>query len=284
MSEQTKPIIKKIFAIEHIGQCFLEQWTPKSALDIFQNMERYNWAPWLAASPDSLAGRAQTFPEGQMLLRGPNNELLASISTNQITWDGCKTHLPSWDEVAGDPTTYENTYQKDGNALVLMSVNVNPQYKKNGLATTLVKEVQALAKEIGVTYLIGSFRPSEFGTYKNECGNTPFAEYINLKTIKSDGEVPYDAWIRSLTRNGMHPIKIDEHAMYVTIGLAEFVGLKALHKPELWKQMDEDIWECCEVGQWHIDKKVGIATYIESNLWGILPGTPGYEEFTAQTI
>lgn len=284
MSEQTKPVIKKTLEIKNIGQCTIEQWNPESAIEIYQTMEQHNWAPWLAASPDSLIGRSRVFPEGQLLLRGPNNEPLASISTNRTSWNGQTINLPSWDEVAGEPTTYEATYQNNGNALILMSMNVNPKYKKNGLATTLVKEVQELTEELGVEYLIGSFRPSEFGKFKAEKGPIPFADYISMKAEKADGLVPLDAWIRSLTRNGMQPLKIDEHAMCVTIDLLEFEELKKTYKPECWKESSSDIWECGEVGQWQINLITGTATYIESNLWGILPGTLSYEEFLEQTI
>lgn len=283
MKEIKAPIVKKTVEIKGFdGLCTIEQWSPESALDIYHTMEVYNWAPWLAATPDSLAGRADIFPEGQLLLRGPNKEILASLSTNRISWDGQADSLPSWDQVAGDPTTYEKTYQPDGNALVLMSMNVVPKYKKNGLATTLVQEVQELAKELGVEYLIGSFRPSEFGNYKAENGLTPFTNYVSMKTKKPDGFVPFDAWIRSLTRNGMQPIKIDENAMCVTIDLLEFEELKKTYKPEIWKQTEVSIWECGEVGQWSIDEDANTAIYIESNVWGILPGTPGYKEITEQ--
>lgn len=284
MTEKTQPVITKTVDIKNIGHCTIERWTPESALEIYQTMEIYNWAPWLAASPESLAGRAQVFPEGQLLLRGPNKELLASLSTNRVSWDGNKSNLASWDEVAGDPTTYEKTFQQDGNALVLMSMNVNPEYKKNGLATALVKEVQDLARELGVEYLIGSFRPSEFGNYKAKNGSMPFEQYINMTTTKPEGLLPYDAWIRSLTRNGMKPLKVDKHAMCVTVDLAEFEELKTQHKPECWKQISENTWECGEVGEWIIDQEHICATYIESNLWGILPGTPAYETFMEHTI
>ncbi len=88
----------------------LEFWTTEKAQAILTQLEQPNWAPWLAAGVESLAGRAIVNPEGQFLLAAEDGGLIASLSTNKINWGGNPEILPTWDEVAGDPTTYEQTY------------------------------------------------------------------------------------------------------------------------------------------------------------------------------
>ena len=273
MSVEIKP---KIIEIGQIGPCTLGSWTPEIALQIHNNLELKSWAPWLAASPESLVGRSNTFPDGQLFLKSPEGKLIASVSTNRIEWDGNADTLPNWDTVAGDPTTYENTYIPHGNTLALISMNVHPDYKKHGLPTTLVHQVQKVAKELGIEYIAGSFRPSEFGKYKATHGVVPFEEYI-FQT-REDG-LPVDAWIRSLTRNGMIPLKIDTQAMTVPVDIQTFFELKTQYYPELWHEVSKNVWECGEVGQWTVNTVEGSAIYQESNLWGVLPGTLGYEKF-----
>lgn len=267
----------KQIELKNIGLCSLKHWTPESALKIHKNLEIHNWAPWLAASPESLIGRACVFPKGQLLMESPNGEILASVSANRIQWDGYISSLPNWDTVAGDPTTYEKTFVPDGNTLVLMSMNVHPKYKKYGLATALIHQIQEVAAELGVNNLIGSFRPSEFGKYKSEHGETLFEDYVFQTRV--DDSLPVDAWIRSLTRSGMLPLAIDKHAMTVPIDLNSFADLKASYHPNLWDEVSTDVWECGEVGQWKVDMREQKATYQESNLWGIIPGTEGYKKF-----
>jgi len=267
---------KSQIEVSKIGLCALGHWTPETALQIHQNLEIHSWAPWLAASPESLVGRAKTFSEGHLFLKSPTGEIIASVSSNRINWDGQVKHLPNWDTVAGDPTTYEKTYVHDGNTLTLMSMNVHPAYKKYGLATALVHQIQEVATSLGVEYIAGSFRPSEFGSYKAMHGAIAFDEYAFKQ--REDG-LPVDAWIRSLTRNGMIPLIVDKKAMTVPVDMATFEDLKINYHPDSWYQISENVWECGEVGQWQLDLKEGKATYQESNVWGILPGTPGYNKF-----
>lgn len=249
-------------------------WTPQEAPVIYQHLEVPNWAPWLAASMDSLAERSQVFQEGQIVLMGLGNLPLASLSTNRIFWDGNRGTLPTWDDVAGDPTTYEKTYIPNGNTLVLMSMNVTPTQQGKGLTKIMLEHMGKVAQKIGIQYVIGSFRPSEFGKFKAIPGNaeSDFGDYCNL-TREEDG-LPKDAWIRSLTRNGMKPLAVDRNAMTVPVSLDEFIQImNSGYNQGMWQEVAPDIWECGEVGRWIIDRNLEKAIYKESNLWGIIQKT-----------
>ncbi len=76
-------------------------WQLKEINLIHQVLEQPNWAPWLAASPNVLKGRAEVFPEGQLIIKSIDGEPLASLSMNRINWDDDIETLPSWDNVAG---------------------------------------------------------------------------------------------------------------------------------------------------------------------------------------
>lgn len=243
-------------------------WEDNSISQIYSKLEIPNWAPWLVASQDSLAGRARIFKNGQLVLMEANTNIpAASLSTNRIWWNGDPKTLPSWDTVAGDPTTYEATYQPNGNTMTLMSMNVRPDLTGAGLARKLIEEIQMVARELAVENLIGSFRPTEYGKYKlNTEFPVDFGTYCSL--TRPDG-LPIDSWIRNLTRNGMIPLRVDPCAMVVQLPLQEFNELKNTFNVDKWHYIN-DLWECGEVGNWTVDKTTNLATYIESNLWGKL--------------
>lgn len=254
----------------------VEHWTPEMAHDIYEVLEHPNWAPWLEASEATIAGRAKVFPKGQLALKN-HGELVASLSMNQIDWDGNPDTLPSWDQVAGkDTTDYSETYKPDGNTLVLMSMNVAPDSKGKKLPSKLVEYAKLLAMNSGIKYLLGSFRPSGYGKAKKESGyKLGFWDYCQMKTPGT--EKPLDPWLKSLSYSGMHILKEDPHAMAVSVSKSEMSTYMKMYHPELWSlrhiaQSGMEIWECGEVGYWQVPwdpEKPN--TYIESNVWGEIP-------------
>lgn len=259
--------IRKANEIQQQIQLVVQEWKPSDALSIYAQLEHPNWAPWLEASPETISGRATVFPKGQLLIK-ENGLLVASLSMNQITWDGNLDTLPSWDTVAGVHTTdYSETYQPSGNALVLMSMNVAPEAKGKQLPTKLISHTKLLAQELGIEYILGSFRPSGFGFAKKQHNfDLSFWDYCNQK--QSGTHKPEDPWLRSLWWNGMQLLKEDPQAMVVTISTSVFEEYKKGYRPELWTEVTPGIWECGEVGTWVVTDT--LATYQESNVWGII--------------
>lgn len=233
------------------------------------DLEKKLWAPWLAASSNSIAGRMDVFPEGQLCIYD-EHALHASLSLNRIQWDNQPDSLPSWDDVAGEPTTYENTFVPGGNTLTLMSMNVNPDSQGLKLPARLVGAARHLAAHENIQNIIGSFRPSEYGNaalraIENQSLIPSFDEYIT--STNSDG-LPVDAWLRSLARNGMTQLKVDRSAMAVTITSEEF---QELQQPD-WRDIEHDgqamIW-CGQTGFFYKQTDQSY-TYRESNIWGRL--------------
>lgn len=193
----------------------------------------------------------------------------ASLSLNQINWDGINEHLPSWDDVAGDPTDYSRTYDPTGNTLVLLSMNVAPMYKGLNLPSKMVDQTKILTQSLGVSHLIGSFRPSGYGEIKKRMTGLDFQTYCMMK--RWGGEKPVDSWLGSLWHMGMIMLTVDPRAMTVQVTLEEFLHYQKTYKPDVWYEVEPYVWECAEVGQWNVDLAKGIATYKESNIWGSLP-------------
>ena len=97
---------------------------PEWAQSIYMVLERPNWAPWLAASADTLGRRAEVFPEGQLVIMRNDEVLMASLSMNRINWDGNPDALPSWDDVAmetfhSDPySSWQRGTNENANGLI----------------------------------------------------------------------------------------------------------------------------------------------------------------------
>lgn len=236
-------------------------WTVDVSKKIYEILEHPNWAEWLEASINSIEWRAKVFPAWQFLLSIWDIPI-ASLSTNQINWDWNPDTLPCWDEIAGDPTTYEHTYNPMWNTLVLMSMNVDKNYQWLRLTDLLVWEVQKLAKKLWINHIIWSFRPSWFGKYKLNNWVISFEDYVS---IKNDDWFSIDPWIRSLQKKWMKPMKVDDKAMTVELSIEEFQKFKK----ENWVQVKPGFWECGEV--WQFEIVWNKAIYKEKNLWWKLP-------------
>lgn len=257
-----------LFELLQQSQLTIEQWKPEMALKIYKQLEHPNWAPWLEASPATIAGRATVFPEGHLLIKD-HEALVASLSMNRINWDGNIATLPTWDQIAGfEVTDYSETFVPDGNTLVMMSMNVVPESKGQQLPSKMIEYVKLLAQEMGVEQLIGSFRPSGYGLAKKQYNfDLPFWQYCNMK--KPGSEKPVDPWLRSLWWSGMQMLQEDTQAMHFSVSVGEFEDYKKTYKPEVWIEIEPGIWECEEVGVWTVDGEK--ATYLESNVWGVIP-------------
>jgi hypothetical protein len=252
------------------GDYTLSSWASKEVQALYSALEEPNWAPWLSASPETLAARADVFPEGQLVMKDPSGAYIGSLSLNQIMWDGKPNHLPSWDEVAGDPTDYSTTYNPHGNTLVLLSMNVSPEWKGKHVPSKLIINAKKLAFKLGIAHIMGSFRPSGYGEAKQQMGfDLDFAAYCNM--TRQDSSKPIDPWLGSLWHMGMHMVAIDKNAMIVSVPMDEFLGFKQTYKPNVWKEIVPGTWECGEVGVWKVDEQMQSATYKESNVWGSLP-------------
>jgi hypothetical protein len=257
------------------------------AAEQFATLEAPNWAPWLRFSAEQLARQAQVFPEGQIILHDQDtHDLAAALSSNRIDWDGDSTHLPTWDEIAGEEQTFEGTFRPDGNTFALMSMSVNGAVKGRGLSGRVFDRIKEYAKAEGLEHIIGDFRPSNFGAHKQQTGHFDFTAYC--ESTREDGQ-PYDGWLRAVSRQGAQFHQPDPRAMVVEATADEVAAWSEAYNPEKWWEVTDPeqvsyllkwhqplhdiervsrIIECGETGTWYIDDVNNKAVYIESNLWG----------------
>ncbi len=244
----------------------LSNWDSKDVPYVHEELCNKNWAPWLVIPRESVEGRIRVFPGGQLLARNEQGVPVGYAFINRVNWDGSQDHLKSWKDLAGNPTTFEDTYRPDGNTLCLMSINVHRNLRGVGIAQKLIRRATKLSKELKVEYLIGSFRPNQYGKAKLDSSDfLDFETYCS--TIRSDG-LPVDEWLRNLTRNGMRILKVDSEAMKGKFSLEEFQNFRTSYNPHLWIEIPPNIWECGEVGQWRVDQRARSAVYIENAIWG----------------
>lgn len=246
----------------------LDIWKPYDVPAI-SRLEKACWAPWLRKPEEHIATIAEKFPQTQLLLKNQRRDIVATVTTNRISWDGNPASLGTWDAVAGGSeaaSDYIKTYAPDGNTLCLMSMNVDPTIQGGGFAPQLVEGMKNIARRLGIEHLISSFRPSGYGDFKLEHGATKFTEYCTL--TRQDGK-PFDPWLRSVSRLGMQPLRIEERAMVVEVPLSTFEEYQRTYHPQKWKEVEPGQWECGETGSWFV--KGDHAVYIEPNIWGELP-------------
>lgn len=258
--------MEPINSSEGIKKYEIRPYKPSEAQRIYDELEVPNWAPWLRASAETLAKRAEVFPEGQIAV-WEGEHPVANISLARFNYDGDPQNLKTWDELMGSPATGEETFDPNGNALGMMSINIKQDYQGKGLARIVIDSVKATASKLGVRHIMGSFRPNQFGEHTHKKPHEPFSKYVN--STREEDNLPTDAWLRTLTRNGMRMLRIDDAAMVVPdVSREEFDNYRRTYKPEMWRQISPTVWRCGETGVWLVGGKS--STYVESNVWGIL--------------
>ncbi|NLV55659.1 MAG: GNAT family N-acetyltransferase [Acidimicrobiales bacterium] len=259
---------------------------------VHESVEKACWAPWLQFSVAEMEAYARAFPEGQITCVDENDRPVAALTTVRVEWDGDPASLGTWDGIAGRVPVTGTPARADGNAIGLLSAAVHPDHQGEGLADRLLDGILAVGVEAGVDVLFSPFRPSGFGRYKDRTGSVDFVDYCAQRTA---GGLPLDPWLRILHRRGMRSLKVVEGAMVVAVTLDELDHHRRTWRRESWRRLTDpaaldllqrrhaalgvvdpgEVWECGETGWWLVDHRRGRAEYVEPNLWGCIPVSPG---------
>ena len=169
-----------------------EQWKEEDVQTIYERLEATNWAPWLVDRPERLAERVRVFPRGQIVLKDEKGLPIACLSTNKLNWDDAPDPAglpPSWDYCAGiaPATSFESVHEPDGNALVILVINIHPDYKGNRLSQKFLFQAVDLARAEGCDYVIGPFRPVCFGEHRMAGGEDNVSQYAARRRIDGTG-------------------------------------------------------------------------------------------------
>jgi len=262
------------------GEYEIKGWDPTEefAGKIVREMDIPSWAPWLLEAPGDYIKRTTVFPDGQISIVDKSGQIAAYLTSNRIYWDGKPSSLETWDNIVGLPenTSCEQTFEPEGNTIVLLAITVNPEFKGQRLASKLLGEVRRVKNDLGIEHIISPFRPSGFGEWKKEndlFGNESFEKYCDLTR---EDQMPIDPWLRALIRNEIEMIRHADGSLAISwdsmkheVSMAEFEYLVSSYKPSKWRTKeveDGKVVECAETGVWLV--RGDNAIYIEPNVWG----------------
>jgi predicted GNAT family acetyltransferase len=245
-------------------------WHELDIARLSREVESKSWAPFLAAPEQVLRERSRVNPEGQIALVASDGTILAGLSTNRVMLNSDLSTLTTWNDVVGKRHTYEETYNPNGNAIVLISINIPPEHRGQGFAELMIDEALKLPSRLGILDFIGSFfRPLQYGSHKLDSGQDDFTAYCKMEVERKGKMVPRDPWLRILKSKGANFIKPVSDAVTLFLPLEEFRELKATFNPSIWRSINGK-WECGECGSWTENETLKIATYTEPNIFGLL--------------
>jgi GNAT superfamily N-acetyltransferase len=165
------------------------------------------------------------------------------------------------------------------NAVVLLSMVIDPDSRKNRLPTRLLDAAKDSARRLGLRYVAAPFRPSHFGEFKlqQRAANSPALFDTYCRSHNAEG-LPVDPWLRNVVRHGARLVKPEPRSLSVTQSIASFETFRREHRPQDWYSPAPEVWECGETATWYIDQVQGSVTSWEPNCWGVFDLEDGAAE------
>ncbi len=238
---------------------------------ITEVLEQKYWPPWKAFSEQHMAAMHTVCPEGQISIFSEDGTPQAYLNMQRIKWDGNPENVPSWNFMM-KPSSFEEAYNPSGDTLMMLNICVNPEVRGSNLPAKLIDLAKQSAQEHGITRIAGLFRPTEYGTYKNDMikSTGAFDDIEVYSRLRNDEGKLADAWLRNLEKNGMVPIGISRDTYTTTVSVPTFAAYAFSYNPSMWLRTGENSWECGQCGSWTVDKTRNSATYSESRVIGIV--------------
>lgn len=195
------------------------------------------------------------FPDHQLYLIGPNEELIGFINTIPFQFNQELKQLPEegWDWMLGKGIEdYENKLKH--NYLGGLQVIVKQEYQGKGYSKVILNYAKSICAKFKYRNLVIPIRP----TRKHEFPEITMASYMEMT---KEAKI-YDPWIRTHLKNGASIIKVCENSMNVKREL------------DFWKPLIKK--EIVESGNYlahgalspiRIDIKNNMGEYREPNIW-----------------
>jgi ribosomal protein S18 acetylase RimI-like enzyme len=127
--------------------------------------------PW---RPDQLERHLAVFPEGQLVVVGPDERILGSASSLIIDWDDY-AESANWSSITGDGSF--DTHNPLGKTLYGADMGVDPEARKQGIGSLLYEARKELIRERGLKRLLTGGRIS---------GYTAVADQMTAKEYVAD--------------------------------------------------------------------------------------------------
>jgi hypothetical protein len=202
-------------------------------------------------------------PEHQVLVLGPDDEILCAGLSAPVRWDGTPGGLPSgWD---GAVTAAARRYDAGGpaEAVCALSITVAAGAAGRGLAGDAFGALKAAAANAGATSLIGPVRPVRKADYPL----IPMAEYLTWRT--PDGSA-FDPWLRLHQRWGGTVAGMADPAMTVSGTVADWEAWTGLPLPASGEYVIPG-----GLAPLRVDRASDEGIYQEANVWVVHPTRAG---------
>ncbi len=223
---------------------------------------------YLATVPGYWSGDVQSlhtadYIDETLLMRDTKMLVLTAAYVLTVEW----LRMPSLFERLA--TKVRAPRQAGANAVFLIAISVDPEYRKHKLPTLLIGSARQAAQRLGFDYVAAPFRPNGYGAYKAERklahSDALFADYCAMSTAEG---LPVDPWLRNVVRHGARLLKPVSRSLCVKGSLAKFDRLRESFRPDHWYSPAPDVWECGETCTWYVDPARHLVMSVESNYWG----------------
>jgi GNAT superfamily N-acetyltransferase len=197
------------------------------------------------------------FPQHQFGLYDAAGELAAVCNSIPFRWDGSLESLSprGWDWVM-ETGMAEREGGIQPNAMSAISITIAPAYKSQGVSRAAVRAMKQIARANGLTALFAPVRPSLKAAYPL----TPMERYVEWK--HTDGEAPFDPWLRTHWRAGAKIIRVCPESMVVPGTVAQWEEWTGMRFPESGPYIVPGALNPVE-----FDLERDLGRYVEPNVW-----------------
>jgi GNAT superfamily N-acetyltransferase len=262
--------------------------------EVLQRLRQAAFTPWSDSHPPRFVYNlaAHVF-EGLLLeARTAEGKIVGFLFSTPAFWSGNPNELQTYDYhmnsvsrrpllkvatvlSAGPLRVFEprlrQAHLRGSNCIVLLAMLVEPECRGHRIPTRFIQQLKTVASTMGYSFLLGPFRPSGYGKYKEQTRQAHTPDLFRDYCYATDGDgLPIDPWLRTVTQNGMKMLRPELRSMQITRRLNAFETLRKTFRPERWYQTAEHTWECGEAATWYTDPFNSTATSVEPNLWGMI--------------
>lgn len=254
--------------LQHGEQFVIQTITDGCPIGLWDGLEQASVPPWLLTPDMETQTLADTFPDGQLFLMGPNHEVLGGMLSKKIQWNGFANNLYSLMTIKGQ------AHEPDGDTLVITDLHVIPSLIHNydvavdHITENLLCYAQDLAKKEGVQKILLSIPPSE-SWFTKGINKLNFESYLTSREYQGhlNGIGYIDNNVQKYRLDGFSLIAGELNGIYKHTDLSQFEMYKKIYNPTGWSQINEHDWHCNGTnGIWSI-YNTSYAMYHEPNIW-----------------
>lgn len=172
------------------------------------------WPEFIRLPEEEVTGFYSKFPEFQLALVEQNTqELIGIMNSVPIGWKEPLSELPE------EGLDYIRDFQCDAlernYTLCTFSITIHPKFRHRGLSRLMIRELKAIAREIGFSTIVLPLRPTSKA-------NHPLVAMEEYVLWKNEVGVTFDPWLRVHYSEGAVFIKVCRRSARVEQGLDQW--------------------------------------------------------------